>query len=267
MKPLVLLGAAAAIGAGVAGWRMMPAPAIPDLPAMVAIPAGPYAYRAAGEFRLNGKSVDPPLERRVADAPLEIMKYLVGRADYAACVADGGCLPGGAAAGAADLPQTHVSWHDAGAYARWFSGRTGMTWRLPTDAEWQRAAAERFVDDAVGMGAPADPAERWLAEYGRSAEARGAAAPGLRPRGAYGENSLGVADMSGNVWEWTDGCVLNAKVDADGKVIDASEFCGARIAEGRHRAVVIDFVRDARSGGCAAGLPPDYLGFRLVRDR
>jgi hypothetical protein len=50
-------------------------------------------------------------------------------------------------------------------------------------------------------------------------------------------------------------------------VLEATAVCGARIAEGRHRAVVIDFVRDARSGGCAAGLPPEYLGFRLVRDR
>ncbi|MES2551670.1 MAG: formylglycine-generating enzyme family protein, partial [Pseudomonadota bacterium] len=28
----------------------------------------------------------------------------------------------------------------------------------------------------------------------------------------------------------------------------------------------VDFIRDARSGGCAAGVPPDYLGFRLVLD-
>lgn len=266
MKPLLLLGAVAAVGVGYAGWRAATAPAITTLPAMVTIPAGPHAYRAAGEFRLDGKSVDPPLEQLVADAPMDIMKYPVGRADYAACVADGACLPS-AAAGAEDLPQTDVSWHDAGAYARWFSHQTRMRWRLPSDVEWQRAAAERFVDDAVGMSAPVDPAERWLAEYDRSTEARGTAQLGLRARGGYGENSLGVADMSGNVWEWTDGCVTNAKMGADGKVLEATEFCGARIAEGRHRAVVIDFVRDARSGGCAAGLPPDYLGFRLVRDR
>ena len=42
--------------------------------------------------------------------------------------------------------------------------------------------------------------------------------------------------------------------------------CGVRIAEGRHRAYVVDFIRDARAGGCAAGVPPSNLGFRLVRD-
>jgi hypothetical protein len=39
-----------------------------------------------------------------------------------------------------------------------------------------------------------------------------------------------------------------------------------RIAEGQHRSYVTDFVRDARAGGCAAGLPPSNLGFRLVRE-
>ncbi|MFT6226405.1 MAG: sulfatase activating formylglycine-generating enzyme [Paracoccaceae bacterium] len=266
MKPLYLLGAALVAGAAFVGWRAATTPASPDLPATVRIPAGPYVYRAAGEFRVQGKSVDPPLERRMADAPLIIMKYPVGLAEYAACVAGGACLPT-VADGTQNLPQTQVSWHDATAYARWFSRQTGMRWRLPTDAEWQRAAAERFVDDAVGMGASVDPAARWLAEYRRSVATRGQPDLGLRERGSFGENSYGVADMSGNVWEWTDGCVTNAKLDADGAVLEASHFCGARIAEGRHRAVVIDFVRDARSGGCAAGLPPDHLGFRLVRDR
>ena len=39
-----------------------------------------------------------------------------------------------------------------------------------------------------------------------------------------------------------------------------------RVVEGRHRAYMTDFVRDARSGGCSAGVPPTNLGFRLVRD-
>jgi len=42
-------------------------------------------------------------------------------------------------------------------------------------------------------------------------------------------------------------------------------YGGVRIAGGRHRAAIIDFVRDASVGGCAVGLPPDHLGFRLVR--
>ena len=42
--------------------------------------------------------------------------------------------------------------------------------------------------------------------------------------------------------------------------------CGVRVAEGAHRAYVTDFIRDARAGGCASGVPPNNLGFRLVRE-
>ena len=63
-------------------------------------------------------------------------------------------------------------------------------------------------------------------------------------------------------------CFQNGTVAADGSVIEArSDYCGVRAVQGKHRGFVIDFIRDARSGGCAAGVPPDFLGFRLVRER
>ena len=40
--------------------------------------------------------------------------------------------------------------------------------------------------------------------------------------------------------------------------------CGVRVVEGAHRSYMTDFIRDPRSGGCAAGVPPANLGFRLV---
>jgi formylglycine-generating enzyme required for sulfatase activity len=155
-----------------------------------------------------------------------------------------------------------VSWYDATAYAAWLSERTGVLWRLPSDAEWQRAAAERFADDALGRDA--DFADRWLAKYEREASAE--ADPMVRTGGAWGTNSRGLEDLAGNVWEWTSDCSVTGTLGAAGEEASREEFCGARIAEGRHRATVIDFVRDASAGGCAAGVPPDHLGFRLVRE-
>jgi hypothetical protein len=37
-----------------------------------------------------------------------------------------------------------------------------------------------------------------------------------------------------------------------------------RLVEGRHRAYMPDFIRDARAGGCSVGTPPSAIGFRLV---
>ncbi|MBE9475670.1 MAG: SUMF1/EgtB/PvdO family nonheme iron enzyme, partial [Proteobacteria bacterium] len=138
----------------------------------------------------------------------------------------------------------------------------------PTDAEWVRAAGDRFKEVILGdISNDPDPSKRWLKKYREEAQERGAIDPRLRPTGSFGANNLGVVDIWGNVWEWTQSCFLNGKVSDDGvRVIESTSYCGVRSVQGKHRAFIIDFVRDAKSGGCAAGTPPDNLGFRLVRE-
>ncbi len=258
MRMSVAILALTVLGAGVPGLQALREAPLPG-PETVALPAGEWNWRPAGTWREGGQQVDPPLRRLASSEPLHVMRHQVSRADYALCVADGACLP--ADPGPADEPQTGVSWHDATAYAVWLSDRTGEVWRLPTDPEWQRAAAERFTDDAVGGG---DFTARWLAKYEK--EAASEADPVIRPLGGWGENSHGLADIGANVWEWTADCSTTGTIDAEGRELTREDYCGARVAEGRHRALVIDFVRDASAGGCAGGVPPDHLGFRLVRE-
>jgi len=257
---IVALGAVLAAVAGMGLIRR--GPDMP-LPLTVVIAAGLQDYRPAGEYRLGTRVVDAPLEMWVAP-PIEIMTDLVSEADYAGCVAAGACLPVPTGA-APDRPQTQMNHTDAASYARWLSDRTGVTWRLPTDAEWLRAAGERAVDDALVSAD--NPVTRWIEAYEREVALRGEADPDLHPIGYFGNNDRGLADIAGNVWEWTDTCFHNGTLTPDGAAIAGqSEYCGVRAVQGKHRAFVIDFVRDARVGGCAAGVPPDYLGFRLVRD-
>ena len=268
-RPMILLAMAALIVAAlaVAATRLIPGHA-DDLamPEVVHLDAGTSTYRAAGEFRLGTQVVDAPLQATVVQA-LDIMTFQVSQADYARCIAAGAC-PDIPTKGLPTQAQTGVSYTDATAYARWFSGETGQQWRLPTDAEWLRAAGDRALDDGLAMDAvDADPSRRWLASYRREAAIRGEADFVAHPLGHFGLNDLGLADVAGNIWEWTETCFQNGRLSSDGQsILAATDHCGVRAVQGKHRAFVIDFIRDARSGGCAAGVPPDYLGFRLVRD-
>jgi formylglycine-generating enzyme required for sulfatase activity len=233
--------------------------------AVVEVRAGNVAYRVAGDFTRNGKQAPAPLRQMTFEKPLFIMKHQVSSADYQACVDDGACraLDRGVAV-AADRPAVRVAWHDANSYAAWLSNKTGERYRLPSDEEWAFAAGSKFADDALPVDED-DPSKRWIAKYERESE-RSAVGADAHTFGSFGVNENGLADLAGNVWEWTSTCFTRYRLGESGETASAKSNCGVRVVEGQHRAHVTDFIRDARAGGCAAGVPPDNLGFRLVRE-
>lgn len=265
---LALPAALLALALGAIALQTLPMPwAAPAIaPETVTLPPGQVSYRVEGHFFIHGNPVDAPLADIAIEAPLTMMKYQVTAADYALCVADGACAPAEPKnPGRGNIPVTGVNYGDATAYAAWLSARTGQTWTLPTDAQWAYAAGSHFTDDALNIDDASNPALRWLADYRKEAERKAEADPTPRPLGAYGENEFGLADMGGNVWEWTDTCHRRVHVDPAGKILSEQPACTIRVLEGKHRASMSYFIRDAKSGGCSVGLPPDNLGFRLVR--
>jgi formylglycine-generating enzyme required for sulfatase activity len=123
-------------------------------------------------------------------------------------------------------PVVGVSWYEAVAYCNWLSVREGLTqayddagrarldssgYRLPTETEWEYAAAK---------GAP-DQEERiypWGDSWDPKNLVSGMALPkatktaAVGSRSPQGDTPQGLADMSGNVWQW---CSDNAQGDEE----------------------------------------------------
>ena len=124
-------------------------------------------------------------------------------------------------------PVVCVSWHDAKAYAAWLSARTGHSYRLPSEAEWEYAARggslryRYWGDDEDGREACrfANLADQGLQRILPASCQDGFAT--TAPVGRFSPNPFGLHDMLGNVWEWVEDC---GSEDYSQATSDASPF-------------------------------------------
>jgi formylglycine-generating enzyme required for sulfatase activity len=104
---------------------------------------------------------------------------------------------GGGLSGNDNFPVVGVSWFEAMAYCSWLSELSGMSCRLPTEAEWEKAARGK-ENRRYPWGASIDGSYANFEHSGDPFE------PGITPLRFYDKNVsfYGVRDMTGNVWEW-----------------------------------------------------------------
>ncbi|MBU0491452.1 MAG: formylglycine-generating enzyme family protein [Chloroflexi bacterium] len=102
------------------------------------------------------------------------------------------------------LPVVGVSWYEAFAYCRWLSEATGRAYRLPTEAEWEKAARE--PDGRLYPWGDAFDAARGNTRASGLGQTTpvGRYSPAVHPKLVEGGDSpYGCVDMAGNVSQWT----------------------------------------------------------------
>ncbi|MCB0088393.1 MAG: SUMF1/EgtB/PvdO family nonheme iron enzyme, partial [Caldilineaceae bacterium] len=135
-----------------------------------------------------------------------------------------------------DQPVVGISWHEATAYAKWLSQDIGVTVRLPSEAEWERAARGdkglifpwgKEWNGALANYCDANCTNAWKDESVNDGYQYTA------PVGKYpdGASPYGALDMAGNVWEWTSSLDLAYPYSADGGREDV-EGEGSRVLRG-----------------------------------
>ena len=154
-----------------------------------------------------------------------------------------------------DHPVTFVNWYDAQAYADWISKRTGETYRLLTEAEWEyvcRAGAKT----RYATGDNISPAQ---ANFNRARN-------GTTTIGAYSSNRFGLHDMHGNIREWVQDCWREnlEGQPADGTAFDSNRY-SYRVNRGGSWLDDPQYLRSAYRGALPASNRNYYLGFRVAK--
>ena len=229
-----------------------------ECPEMVVVPAGSFDMGSE-----DNSGDETPVHRVSLAEPIAIGRYEISFEQWDACVVDGGChhRPNDQGWGRGSRPVLDVSWNDVTAtYLPWLSRKSGHTYRLLTEAEWEYAARAGSPSvyswgDQVGKGAA--NCDGCGSEWDNRQTA---------PIGSFPPNAFGLHDMHGNVWEWTQDCYEDnyGKAAPDGSAATKPD-CQTYVVRGGGWNDRPKYLRSAIRYGDPPAYRSFYVGFRVAR--
>jgi formylglycine-generating enzyme required for sulfatase activity len=173
-------------------------------------------------------------------------------------------------------PAVCVNWRDAKAYVEWLSQSTGKTYRLLSETEWEYVAR---AGSTLPYGFGKDATEVCKFANGADQSAKLAMLPTdyaymnctdsypyTAPVGSFKANAIGLFDLLGNVWEWTEDCFYDDYLTApsDGSA-RAGAGCQARAVRGGSWFSTGKSLRPAVRAKATDSARYDDVGFRVAR--
>src|SRR5262249_1208976 len=161
-------------------------------------------------------SNEGPMHKVTISRPFAVGKFEVTFAEWDACATAGACTHARFAPwGRGKRPVVNMSWEEiTKGYLPWLSRKTGKTYRLLTEAEWEYAArAGTTTPFSTGLTITTDQAN-FDGNYTYNGSAKGQYQKKTVEVGSLEPNAFGLYDMHGNVWEWVEDCYKDSYVGA-----------------------------------------------------
>ncbi|HKJ17208.1 MAG TPA: SUMF1/EgtB/PvdO family nonheme iron enzyme [Xanthomonadales bacterium] len=244
-----------------------------ECPPLVVIPAGRFEQGSADDA---AESLAAEKPARVVNIPrmIAVGIHEVTMDQWDACFTDGGCSrqPGDNGWGRGNRPVIMVSWSDTQEYLQWISDKTGKSYRLPSESEWEYFA--RAGEQSPWLGGSASALCQYANVAGdesgfewRHSECSDIVPVGTAPVGSLRPNAFGIHDVIGNVAEWTADCMNLTYLDAP---LDGSAWgrgiCSSHMTRGGSWLTGSKEIRLPSRFNLRNGDRNDFTGFRVVRE-
>jgi formylglycine-generating enzyme required for sulfatase activity len=269
-----------------------------DCPRMIVVPAGKFLMGADGG---EAARYEGPVHEVAIRKPFAVGVFELTNAEYAAFIAatdhqsgqncrawDGSNYsenpgrswldPGYGRAPRDDEPVACVNWNDARAYVEWLAQKTGLPYRLLSEAEWEYLARGNTPKGRFAW----EGGEEAACRYANLFDTAGANGKVPRPYGpapcndGFAEvapvgqlqaNVFGVYDIIGNVWEWVEDCYVMTYFEwQNNEMPQVRHGCDRRGVRGGSWSTLVARQRPEFRGRDPAELTTHIFGFRIARD-